>query len=69
MNIATFQKLTNQINEKRFKFNDIDYFDFYLFENYDFDDITFHENKTYYRNVFLFFETIKVIAIVTIENN
>ena len=52
----------NFIKKKRFKTIDVDYFDFYLSNNYGKNDVITSNEKIIYRNVFFFIESIKFIT-------
>ena len=48
--------------KKRFKVTNVNYFNFYLFINYNKNDVIILEKKTIYRDVYFFIESTKLIA-------
>ena len=62
LRLAKTKKIKN-IDEDKFRKSNIDYFDFRKFESYDDDDYVIVIDKIYYRNVWLFKNAIKSIAI------
>ena len=64
LRLAKFKKMKSlSIEKNKFRESNIDYFDSHKFESYEDDDYVIVTNKIYYRNVWLFIDAIKSIAI------